>query len=455
MEQPEKNSSYVIEIKGVSSDGSGVADINGFVIFVPYTVTGDVVLAKIVKVHKKYAYAKALKIIEPSEYRKAADCAFFGKCGGCSFMHIEYSHQLEIKKEIIKDAMKRIGNTEHDVDEMIGADSDVRYRNKMIFPVGKDKNGEIVCGFFRERSHDIVALDDCMLGGKFNAEVIGVLKEYMKKYSVEPYDENTHSGTIRRVFTRIGRVSGEIMVVISANADLLVHDEELIKGLRNISSDIVSIILNINKKKTNFVLGEKNIVLFGKDRIHDTLCGIDYEISPHSFYQINHEQTQKLYSKALEYAKICRNDIVMDIYCGIGTISLAAAKMAEKVIGVEIVPSAIADAKNNALRNNIENAEFYCADAAELVPRLIDEGVLPTVVLLDPPRKGSDERTLKAIADAQPERIVYVSCNPSTLARDIKFLACQGYEAEKICGVDMFPQTSHVETIVLLQRRDT
>ena len=452
MEQVEKNQIYEIEIKDVASDGNGVGTIDGFAVFIPATVTGDIVRALIVKVQKRYAYAKVLEIIKPSLYRKESECTAFEKCGGCSLMHINYEHQLEIKKGIIENALKRIGGIARGVDEMMGAEDAFRYRNKMIFPVGEDKNGAPLCGFFRERSHDIIPLDDCLLGDEINALILSAVKEYMKKYSVSAYDEKAHKGIIRRIFTRKGAVSGEVMVVISANTEELPEKEALIEKICAISPKIVSIILNVNKKKTNLVLGDKNIVLFGRDRITDTLCGVEYEISAHSFYQINHTQTEKLYKKALEYADISKDDTVMDIYCGIGTISLYAAKKVKKVIGVEIVPQAIADAKENAKRNGIYNAEFYCADAEELVPELIDKGATPDIVILDPPRKGSNEATLSAVISAKPKRIVYVSCNPATLARDLKFLS-DDYEISKVSGVDMFPNTNHVETIVLLYQK--
>jgi len=452
VEALKKNGVYEIEITDVTSEGNGVGKINDFVVFVPGTVTGDVAEVKIIKLQKSYGYGKLINIITPSDKRIKPQCMAFSKCGGCSLMHIKYDYQTEIKKGIIENALRRIGGIEHGVDEMLGAENQFRYRNKMIFPVGEDRNGEIVCGFYRERSHDIIPLDDCYLGCEVNGEIMEAVKEYMKECRVSAYDEKLHKGEIRRIFTRVGAVSGEIMVVISANAESLPGKDVLVERIRKISDKIVSIILNVNTKKTNLVLGDKNKVLFGKERIKDTLCGVKYEISPHSFYQINHAQTEKLYGKALEYAEIEKDDVVMDIYCGIGTISFSAAKMAGKVIGVEIVPQAIADARENAGRNGIENAEFYCADAADLVPWLIKNGVNPDVVILDPPRKGSDEKTLTAIMTAEPKRIVYVSCNPATLARDLKFLEENGYKVDKVCGVDMFANTSHVETVVLLSQ---
>ncbi len=446
-----KNDILKLDIIDVSLDGNGVARFDEMVIFVPGAVTGDAISARILKVHKTYAYAKIEELITPSPHRCKAPCPAFGRCGGCTMQHINYDYQLEIKRGIIENAVKRIGKIVHPVDEMLGAENIHRYRNKMIFPVGADKSGEPECGFYRERSHDIIPLQDCLLGGEFNAAVIRAVKNYMIKFAVPAYDEKTHRGLIRRIFTRVGALSGEIMIVISVNGKSLPHSDELVAELVKISSNVKSVILNINTIKTNTVLGERNVTLYGADKISDTLLGVEYEISPHSFFQINHAQTRRLYNKALEYAEIGENDTVMDIYCGIGTISLSAARAAKKVIGVEIVPQAIDDAKRNAAENGIKNAEFFCADAAALVPGLIKKGEKPSVVILDPPRKGSDEKTLSAIVSAAPRRIVYVSCNPATLARDLRFLADNGYAVKKIAGVDMFPNTTHVETIVLLQ----
>lgn len=449
----EKNKTYTIEITDVTAEGSGVGHIDGFAVFVPGTVSGDRVLVLIVKVLKNYAYGKMLDIITPSPDRCDVSCPAFAKCGGCKFLHIKYEKQLEIKKNIVRNALKRIGGIDCETDEIIGADNPERYRNKMIFPVGEDREGNPVCGFFRERSHDIIPLADCLLGAEFNAPVIAAVKEYMTENHVDSYNEETHSGMIRRIFTRRGTQSGEIMIVISANGEELPNKNDLVERLRKISPDVVSIILNVNKKRTNLVLGDRNIILYGKSTISDRLCGMDYEISPYSFFQINHEQTEKLYKKAIEYADIKKDDEVIDIYCGIGTISLYAARFAKHVTGVEIVPEAIENAKENAERNGIENAEFFCSDASMLVPKLIEKGISPNVVILDPPRKGSDPRTLAAIVRSGAARVVYVSCNPATLARDVKFLSENGYAAKKVCAVDMFPNTGHVETVVLLCRK--
>ncbi len=449
----EKNKEYEFIIESVTSEGMGVSHTDGFCVFIPNTVDGDVVLAKILKVKTGYAYAKLSKIITPSEYRVSAPCPASSKCGGCQLMHIDYKKQLKIKKDIIENALKRIGKIDVGVSEMIGADKPYRYRNKMIFPVGIDKNGKKICGFYRERSHDIIPLDDCLLGDEIISEIIKAVMNFIEKYKITVYNEKQHKGIVRRLFIRYGFNTDEMMVVLSINAKTLAHYDEFAKIISSISPKIKSVILNFNTKKTNAVLGDTNAVIFGKETISDTLCGLKYEISPHSFFQINPYQTEKLYNKALELAKISENDKVMDLYCGIGTISLCAAKKAKSVIGVEIVEQAILDARKNAEQNEIKNATFYAEDASVLVPKLIEDGEKPDVVILDPPRKGSDEKTLSAIVKAKPERIVYISCNPATLARDLRFLEDNGYKTKSVCGVDMFSQTMHCEVVCALQRQ--
>lgn len=449
----EKNKHYKIQITGVSSDGNGVGNVDGFTVFVPMTVTGDVVEIVVVKVLSKYAIGRLLELITPSRMRQTPQCPVFKRCGGCHLQHIRYENQLEIKRGFIEAAMERIGGFHgFKCDSIIGMNTPERYRNKCIFPIGTDRNGEIISGFYAQRSHDIIPIDDCMVGIPENEKIVDALKAYMKDNEVEPYDESTHSGLVRRVFIRDARTSGEIMVVISVNGKSIPQKQQLIDRLLNVSDKIVSIYININEKQTNNVLGETNKLIYGKTEIEDTLCGIKFKISPNSFYQINPQMTEKLYGKALEYADIEDTDTVLDVYCGIGTISLAAAKFAKYVVGVEIVEQAINNAKENAKNNDINNVDFYVDSAETAVPRLISEGMKPDIVILDPPRKGSDEKTLAAIVNAQPKRIVYVSCNASTLARDAKFLAESGYVPSAVTGVDMFPHTHHVETVCLMSK---
>ncbi|MCD8179921.1 MAG: 23S rRNA (uracil(1939)-C(5))-methyltransferase RlmD [Firmicutes bacterium] len=448
----EKNKEYTVKIENISSDGNGIAHIDGFAVFVPQTAAGDTAEILIVKVLKRFAYGKLLKIITPSPLRCEPNCAHYKRCGGCQLRHIKYDAQLEIKKDIIENAMRRIGAFEDfALDGITGMDKPERYRNKMVFPIGR-ADGKNVCGFYAQRSHSIIPLTDCAIGDEINGRINSAVLEYMNENGVSAYDESSHTGVIRRVFTRKSFCSGEIMVVISANARKLPKREKLIAKLRNISDKIVGVILNINMKRNNLVITDENVTLWGADRISDTLCGIKFMISPQSFFQINPVQTEKLYQKALEYAEIDNGMSVMDIYCGIGTISLCAAKRAKRVVGVEIVEKAIADAKENAENNGIKNAEFYADSAENIVPILIAQGETPDIVILDPPRKGSDDATLAAIVKAMPKRIVYVSCNPSTLARDTRRLADNGYTIEKSQAFDLFPHTTHVETVCLLSK---
>lgn len=361
-------------------------------------------------------------------------------------MALSYEEQLKFKQTTVADALRRIGKIDARPD-IIGMTPPERYRNKMVFPFSPDGSW----GFYRQHSHDVVPLNDCLLGSSLNAEIMNIISGYIRRFNVPVYDEKAHTGIMRRAFLRTN--STEIMVVISANADALPHTDELCGMLRNVSDNIKSIILNVNKKRTNLVLGDKNITLWGKDKLSATLCGLKYEISPHSFFQVNSVQTENLYKKAIEFADISPTDSVMDIYCGIGTISLTAAKYAAKVIGIEVVPPAIADARKNAAMNGITNAEFICSAAEDVVPELIGQGAAPDIVILDPPRKGSDKATLSAILAAAPKKIVYVSCNPATLARDALFLTDGGYSVRDVTAVDMFPYTTHVETVVLLSRK--
>lgn len=450
---PIKNKEYEIEIENVSSEGNGVGHIDGFTVFVPDGVRGDFLRIAIVKVNKTYAFGKILKIIKPSEYRTESKCRFYKSCGGCQLMHIDYAEQLKIKGDIIRDCLERIGGQkDYNFLGVEGMENPYHYRNKLIFPYGKDKKGKPVCGFFEKKSHRIVPLTSCCLGDELHTKVLNIINEHIKKYNISVYDEETHTGAFRRVFLRQGFSTGEAMVVISVNAESIKKQNELAQKLIDEDKRIKSVILNINTKKTNLVLGDKNITLAGKASISDILCGFKYEISPHSFFQVNPLQTEKLYNTALEFAEIKKTDMVLDIYCGIGTISFLCAEQAKKTVGIEIVPQAIENAEYNKRENGIKNAEFLCGAAENIVPELLKKNEKPNVVILDPPRKGSDEKTLNAITEANPERIVYVSCNPSTLARDAAFLTEHGYKLTKAKGYDMFPHSVHVETIALLKK---
>lgn len=411
----EINKEYTAIIESVSSDGNGVCRIGGMAVFVPFTAKGDEVKIKITNMKKRFAEGVVTEIIEPSPDRVTPDCAAYENCGGCQLRHIKYDRQLQIKKDIVENAMRRLGGfKDFSVEEIIGMENPTRYRNKTIFHAD---NGKI--GFYSPKSHTVVPVADCAIGMEENAAIIKAAAEF----------------DIKEIFTRKSFSTGEIMVSVTAdNADT----DELLKSLLGAGGKVASVYLN----------GEK---IYGADTITDTLCCIKYKISPESFFQINPVQTEKLYAKALEYADLDKTMTVMDIYCGIGTISLCAAKRAKSIIGVEIVEKAIEDAKENAKINGITNAEFYASSAEKIVPYLIKSGEAPAVVILDPPRKGSDEKTLGAIVKATPKRIVYVSCNPSTLARDARFLSNNGYTIKRAAAVDLFPHTAHIETIILME----
>ncbi|MCD8391123.1 MAG: 23S rRNA (uracil(1939)-C(5))-methyltransferase RlmD [Firmicutes bacterium] len=447
-----KNEKYEIEIDGMSSDGNGVGHIRGFAVFVPNTCRGDVVNVRITKVKSGFACGAVTEIVRPSEDRIAPMCDSAHKCGGCAFAHMDYDAQLDEKRGIVESAMTRIGGfKDFKLEEIIGMSNPYRYRNKVVFQLGVNEKNQPIYGFFAPKSHKIIPVSDCLLCGEIYGRIADAVIDYAKECGVSVYDGARRAGVLKRIFIR-GSKNGEIMVVLSANARSLKRADELVRKLKAVSGKVVSVMLNINLDAKNYGLGAENIVLYGKEKITDTLSDLKFLISPQSFYQVNPTQTEKLYETALRFAGINGGDTVMDIYCGIGTISLCAAKRAGKVIGIEIVERAIADARENARINEIENAEFYAGAAAEIVPKLIADGARPSVVILDPPRSGSDKKTLLAVISATPDRIVYVSCNPSTLARDAKFLAENGYKISAAQAVDMFPHTCHVETVCLLSK---
>ncbi len=452
-----KNDIIKLNIEKTSHDGRGIGYIDGKICFVSNTLEGETVEAKIYTIHKSYITAGATKIIKASVQRQYDYCPHSSDCGGCPLSHINYAHQLKIKREHVVDTLMRIGgikNADELVSSTLGMTMPENYRNKMVFPVGT-KNEKVIGGFYAPRSHNVIELNICRVGEPCAAKVLSAVIEFMNRENISAYSEKNHKGAIRRVFVRTGYNSRELMIVISSNTEKIKNLEKLTDTLCHTdfgTYNLKSIILNINTQKNNLVLGNKNITLWGTDTISDSILGLDFSISPHSFFQVNPTQTEKLYKKAIELANIDNAKTVLDIYCGIGTISLCAAKKAKKVIGVEIVDAAIEDAKKNAVNNGLLNTEFFCGAAENIVPGLIEKGEKPDVVIIDPPRKGSDEKTLSAIALAQPERIVYVSCNPATLARDVKFLEENGYKFKCATPVDMFPNSEHVECVVRLCR---
>ena len=443
---------YELTIESISSDGNGVGHIGAMAVFVPFTAAGDKVRVRITTVKKSYAVAETAELLEASPLRREPECPLFFVCGGCALMHMSYEAQLDAKKAVIENAMRRIGGFEDfELDEILEAERPEQYRNKMVFHAGQE-NGNPVFGFYAQKTHKVIPLGNCLTGDRRNQRVISAVEDYMSETGLFAYDEQTGKGSVRMLFTRTSHSSGGMMVVISVNGRKLPNQELLIKKLTDAVQDIKSIILNINISKRSHTLGARNITLYGTDFIEDEIDGVRFKISPHSFFQINPVMTKRLYGKALEYADIDETKTVMDIYCGIGTISLLAAKKAKRVTGVEIVEKAIEDAAENAEANGIHKADFYVSSAEDIVPKLIKDGARPDIIILDPPRKGSDAKTLEAILKSAPERIVYVSCNPATLARDAAILCRDSYKITKACGCDMFPNTQHVECVVLMSK---
>ena len=472
-----KNDCVELTIEDIGVSGEGIGKVDGYTLFVKDTVIGDVVRVKIMKAKKNYGYARLMDIIKPSKDRVEPACPIARQCGGCQIQAMNYNAQLKYKQKLVKDNLLRISGLTEGVDyemcEILGMDTPFRYRNKAQYPVGEDKDGNIVMGFYAGHTHSIIACpdDDCMLGHRDNAFILNAVKEWMKEYRVRAYNENIHKGTVRHVLVRTGYHTDEVMVCLVTKKMLRKEAADgLVKAIQKLKLNVASLVVNINKEDTNVILGKECITLYGRPYIEDYIGNIKFQISPLSFYQVNPKQTEVLYNKALEFAGLKGNESVWDMYCGIGTISLFLAKKAGKVYGVEIVPQAIEDAKNNAKINNIDNAEFFVGKAEEVVPAFYKKqtGVQsdndstdskeydmtrPDVVVVDPPRKGCDKKLLDTIVSMTPDRIVYVSCDSATLARDLKLLVEYGYKVEKVQPVDQFGNTVHVETVVLLSHK--
>ncbi|MBQ9849271.1 MAG: 23S rRNA (uracil(1939)-C(5))-methyltransferase RlmD [Clostridia bacterium] len=446
-----KNDRIKLNIESCSSNGSGVGHHEGMAVFVPATAAGDEITAHILKVKKTYAFAKVESIITPSPDRIEADCPVYLKCGGCVFSHMNYKAEAELKAAHVAECFKRIGGVEPEFEPVIAAGSDRRYRNKAQFPV-LIENGELKAGFYSSHSHRVVHCSDCLLQPEEFEDILSVFSEYVRENAVTSYDETAHKGLLRHIYLRKGTKSGEIMVCAVINGNRLPDEEGLVSKLRKAVPAVKSIIVNVNKEKTNVILGKFCRTLWGEDYITDILCGLTFRISPLSFYQVNRDQAEKLYGKAAEYASLSGNETVLDLYCGAGTIGLSMAKNAREIIGVEIVPEAIEDAKLNAQINGISNARFICGDAAQAAEVLKNEGIRPDVIILDPPRKGCSPDMISTAVQMQPDRIVYVSCDPATLARDCGIFADLGYTAVKATPVDMFPRTGHIECACLLEQ---
>ncbi|MFR0053893.1 MAG: 23S rRNA (uracil(1939)-C(5))-methyltransferase RlmD [Blautia wexlerae] len=449
-----KNDLVTLEIEDCGIDGEGIGKADGFTVFVKDAVIGDTVTAKIIKAKKNYGYGRLMEVLKPSPYRVEPKCEFARQCGGCQLQALSYDQQLVFKTNKVKGHLERIGGfTDIPMEPIIGMDELFHYRNKAQFPVGRNKEGKIVTGFYAGRTHNIIENRDCALGVAENKEVLDRVIAHMEKYGIEPYNEATGKGLVRHVLIRYGYFTKEVMVCLILNGNKIPKEELLVKSLCEIPG-MTSITINVNKKHSNVILGEEIRLLWGQEYITDRIGDISYQISPLSFYQVNPMQTQKLYAKALEYADLHGEETVWDLYCGIGTISLFLAQKAKFVRGVEIVPAAIENAKENAKLNGLENTEFFVGKAEEVLPREYKKnGVYADVIVVDPPRKGCDETLLETMIEMNPERIVYVSCDSATLARDLKYLCERGYELRKVCPVDQFGMTVHVETVVLLSHK--
>lgn len=472
----QKNMELELLIEDIGVDGEGIGKADGVAFFVKDAVIGDRVRIKIMKMKKRYGYGRLLEVLESSPYRVKPLCEYHRQCGGCQLQAMDYVQQLKYKEKKVRDNLKRIGgfsiNEEAKGEEqgilfhpIIGMEEPFFYRNKAQFPIGTDKDGKIVTGFYAARSHHIIPNRKCYLGVDVNEKILDIVISFMEEYHIPAYEESTGKGLVRHVLVRFGFTTKEIMVCLVINGRRLPHAEKLVERLRTLAG-MTSITLNVNERNTNVILGEEIVCLWGQEYITDMIGDIKYQISPLSFYQVNPIQTKKLYETALSYAGLTGAETVWDLYCGIGTISLFLAQKAKHVYGVEVVEAAIEDARNNARLNGIENVTFFVGKAEEVLPGFYERGMRegqgeggkmlhPDVIVVDPPRKGCDEKCLETILKMKPERVVYVSCDPATLARDLKYLCEGGYQVKEVQPVDMFPQGVHVEVACCLQRKDS
>ena len=442
-----KNQEHTVTIEGYGEGGMGVARIDGRVVFVHGALRGEKCRVLILKTLKSVAFAKVLEVLEPSSERMESDCPYFPRCGGCTYRHIRYEEELRLKKQRVQDNLSRIGGSDVTVEEILGAQDTLRYRNKAQYPVSKD--GAV--GFYRARTHEVIECEHCLLVKPEADAAAEALREYMQSCRVAGYDEKTGRGLVRHLYIR-SNAAGESLVCVLVNGDKLPKEDRLVTLLRDACPKCTGIVLGTNTKKGNVILGDRYRTLWGSDRLEDTLCGKTFRLSVPSFYQVNRVQAERLYAKTIEFADLTGQETVLDLYCGAGTITLALSDHAKKVLGAEIVPEAIDDARENAARNGVKNAEFFCGDASDVAKKLARENLRPDVITVDPPRKGLAADVVESIAEMQPGRVVYVSCDSATMARDVKRLADLGYTAQRACAVDMFPRADHVETVVLLSK---
>ena len=442
-----KNQEHTVTIEGYGEGGMGVARIDGRVVFVHGALRGEKCRVLILKTLKSVAFAKVLEVLEPSSERITPDCPYFPRCGGCTYRHIRYEEELRLKKQRVQDNLSRIGGSDVTVEEILGAQDTLRYRNKAQYPVSKD--GAV--GFYRARTHEVIECERCLLVKPVADAAAEALREYMQSCRVAGYDEKTGRGLVRHLYVR-SNAAGESLVCVLVNGDKLPKEDRLVTLLRDACPKCTGIVLGTNTKKGNVILGDRYRTLWGSDRLEDTLCGKTFRLSVPSFYQVNRVQAERLYAKAIEFAGLTGQETVLDFYCGAGTITLALSDHAKKVLGAEIVPEAIDDARENAARNGVKNAEFFCGDASDVAKKLARENLRPDVITVDPPRKGLAADVVESIAEMQPGRVVYVSCDSATMARDVKRLADLGYTAQRACAVDMFPRADHIETVCLLSK---
>ena len=443
----EKNRIYRAHIDGYSSEGLGIARIDGQVVFVHGAVRGETCDVLVMKVLKNAAFGKIAALVEPSPARRQPDCPYYGRCGGCDFRHMSYEEELWAKRARVQDALTRIGGAEVTVEEILGAEQPLHYRNKSIYPISPA--GEV--GFYRARSHQVVHVEHCLIQKPEADALAQAVRDYIARFQVEPYNEATGRGLLRHLYVRTS-CRGESLACLLVNGSRLPHEQELVDMLRAAAPGVCGVVLGENTRRGNAILGDRYRTLWGRDYLTDTLCGLELRLSVPSFYQVNHDQAQRLYEKALEYAGLTGRELAVDLYCGAGTITQVLARRARHVIGGEIVPEAIRDAEDSARRNGVENVEFLCGDASRLAAELRQRGLRPDVICVDPPRKGLAPDVVEAAASMTPGRIVYVSCDPATLARDVARFAPLGYCPVRACAVDLFPGTAHVETVCLLSK---
>ncbi|MCO7124595.1 23S rRNA (uracil(1939)-C(5))-methyltransferase RlmD [Sporolactobacillus shoreicorticis] len=449
-----KNEQLEVSFSDLTQDGSAVAKVDGYTLFIPGGLPGEKAIIQVIKTKKGYGYGRLIELTKTSDRRAEPPCPYYDQCGGCAIQHISSEGQLAYKREIVQNALERIGGlTDIYVESTLGMAKPWRYRNKIQVPVAQ-QNGKFAFGFYKKRSHDIVTMDHCMITEAIIDDIVQTARQIAEEHHVMPYDETKHRGVLRHIMARVGKKTGEVMVVFVTRTEELPHRKTLIRELIERYPHIKSIAQNINTKRTNAIFGDTTKTLWGRDVIYDQIGGVTFAISARSFFQVNPTQTEVLYGKALEYAELTGQETVIDAYCGIGTISLFLAKQAKHVYGVEIVPEAIEDARKNAELNKITNATFKVGKSEDVIPVWRDQGINPDVIVVDPPRKGCDASLIDTMTAMQPQRIVYVSCNPATLARDLKLLTAGGYQVKKVQPVDMFPQTMHVECAVLMTRVD-